>query len=190
MSPNAKHKTSFTTSPSSFPRKPSQPGMHWDPGQGLQPREMTTKLRCVMVPSRGTETGDAASCIFSANTTNQTSKTDRLSFTEHGQVLQGTVIQKHKRIPWWFTTTDHGSPHQRDQDQDRGSDDVLASKRNLKNWKSIWKDKKNAARSGKAASQRQIQKQTSAVHWCHDRPQGLHPHIWKYLDSTRATAQC
>lgn len=48
-----------------LPKEPSQPGMPLNPGHGLQPREMTTKLRCVMVPSRGTETGDAAKAAFS-----------------------------------------------------------------------------------------------------------------------------
>lgn len=40
---------------------------------------------------------DSKSRIFSADITNQTSK-------QIGYVLQGMVIQKHKRIPWWFTT--------------------------------------------------------------------------------------
>lgn len=48
-----------------LPEEPSQPGMPLNPGHGLQPREMTPKLRCVMVPSRGTETGDAAKAAFS-----------------------------------------------------------------------------------------------------------------------------
>lgn len=64
---------------------------------------------------------------------------------------------------------------QRDRNWNWVSDDVQAPKRNLKNLKSLWEVKKNKSRSGKSASQRQIQKPvlfTDVVMG----PQGIHPH--------------
>ena len=52
--------------------------------------------------------------------------------------------------------------------------------RNLKNLKSLWKEKKNEARSGKSASQRQIQKPVLFTDVM-TGPQGNHPHTERIL---------
>lgn len=96
-------KTSFATSPSSFPRKPSQPGTHWKPGHGLQPREMTTKLRCVMVPSRGTETAKAAFSVQISQTRHQNK-----SVTFYRAWSSKSTREFRDDLQ---PTTGHGSPH-------------------------------------------------------------------------------
>lgn len=186
VSLNAKHKTSFTTGPSSSPRKPSQPGMHLNPGQGLQPRDYAKVLLCNGAISWYWDRGHWKAA-FSVHIS-QTRHPNRLVKFYQLWPYQGLGHPKENSVMIYNHRSRQPRIAQRDRDQDRGSDDVSAPKRNLKNLKSIWKDKKNAARSGKTASQRQIQKPGLFTDVMTDHKVSIS--TFESLDSTRATAQC